>query len=151
MFSRLLIPFPPDSPDVSVASYGVQLAEQFNAELVVLSVLDRPQQRDQIRSDQEEQARQASDPLLELAADRGIATERIITTGEADETIITTVKDHNIDLVVMGTRARTGVDRVLLGSVAESVVRESPVPVLTVTPDAVTALELPSGQDPGPP
>jgi nucleotide-binding universal stress UspA family protein len=36
------------------------------------------------------------------------------------------------DLVVMGTHGRTGLDRVIVGSVAERVVRRSPVPVLTV-------------------
>ncbi len=44
----------------------------------------------------------------------------------------------------MGTRARTGVDRVLLGSVAESVVREATVPVLTVTPSAATTVDIPA-------
>jgi len=42
------------------------------------------------------------------------------------------------DLVVMGTHGRSGVDRLLLGSVAERVVRSSPVPVLTVRVDAGT-------------
>jgi nucleotide-binding universal stress UspA family protein len=42
------------------------------------------------------------------------------------------IKDHNIDLVVAGTHCRTGVDRLLLGSVAEEVFRRSSVPVLTV-------------------
>lgn len=50
----------------------------------------------------------------------------------AAEVILSYVDDHDVDLVALGTRGRTGVDRYLLGSVAESVIRRSPVPVLSV-------------------
>ncbi|MFN3285622.1 MAG: universal stress protein, partial [bacterium] len=46
--------------------------------------------------------------------------------------IVEAAADVGADLVVMGTHGRTGVDRILFGSVAEHVVRTSPVPVLTV-------------------
>jgi nucleotide-binding universal stress UspA family protein len=46
------------------------------------------------------------------------------------------VQDHEIDLIVLGTRGRTGMRKLLLGSVAEEVVRRSPVPVLTIGPAA---------------
>ena len=46
------------------------------------------------------------------------------------------IKDHEIDLMVLGTRGRTGVRKLLLGSVAEEVVRRAPVPVLTIGPAA---------------
>lgn len=144
MYERLLIPYSPDAPDLQVATYGIELAQHFDAEILVLSVIDRPQQRDQIRADSTEDARAATDPILELAQDRNVRGERIIEDGQAEEVIIDTAHDHDIDLVVMGTQARTGVDRVILGSVAEAVVRQSPVPVLTVTPDASAKLEQPS-------
>jgi nucleotide-binding universal stress UspA family protein len=46
------------------------------------------------------------------------------------------IKDHEIDLIVLGTRGRTGMRKLLLGSVAEEVVRRAPVPVLTIGPAA---------------
>lgn len=144
MFNQILIPFPPDAPDTSVASYGVKLADQFDADLLIVSVLDRPQQRDQLRADQEETARAATDPILEQARDRGIFCERIIVEGQAEEEIVALVDETDVDLIVMGTHGRSGVDRMILGSVAESVVRNSPVPVLTVTPEASSTLRLPS-------
>ncbi len=52
--------------------------------------------------------------------------------GLSRQRIVEAVKDVGADLVVMGTHGRTGVDRILFGSVAEHVVRTSPVPVLTV-------------------
>lgn len=144
MFERILVPFPPDSPDVSVASYAVELAEQFGPEILILTVLDRPQQRDQIRADQEDEARQATDPVVELAEERGVDVERVIRSGQPEEQILGVSEEDPVDLIVMGTQARTGVDRLLLGSVAESVVREATVPVLTVTPSAATTLDIPA-------
>ena len=52
------------------------------------------------------------------------------------EEILKTIESERIDAVVMGTHARHGINRLLLGSVAEKVVRSSPVPVLTVPPGA---------------
>ena len=56
-----------------------------------------------------------------------------IVTGEAWEMLLSTARDIGADLIVLGTHGRRGVSRVLLGSVAEKVVRLSPVPVLTVS------------------
>ena len=50
------------------------------------------------------------------------------------ETIVVSAGSGRFDLIVMGTHGRRGVKRALLGSVAERVVRSSPVPVLTVPP-----------------
>jgi len=48
--------------------------------------------------------------------------------------IITYVKEHDIDMIVMGTHGRSGLPHVLIGSVAERVVRKAPCPVLTIRP-----------------
>lgn len=55
-----------------------------------------------------------------------------IKTGQPTRTIISYVKESNTDHVVMGSRGLTGIKRILLGSVAENVVRRSPVPVTVV-------------------
>lgn len=55
-----------------------------------------------------------------------------IVEGNPHEEILEYVSEHGIDMVIMGTHGRTGLDRVVMGSVAERVVRRSPVPVLTV-------------------
>ena len=54
--------------------------------------------------------------------------------GDPVEEIIGFAKDNEIDLIVMGTHGRKGLDRVILGSVAENVTRSSHVPVMTVNP-----------------
>jgi nucleotide-binding universal stress UspA family protein len=52
--------------------------------------------------------------------------------GSTADGIITCAKEFNADIIVIGTHSRTGLDRLLMGSVSEHVVRHSPVPVLVV-------------------
>jgi len=54
--------------------------------------------------------------------------------GDAAEEIITHVKAGNIGLVIIGTHARKGFDRIVFGSVADTVIKMSPVPVLSINP-----------------
>jgi nucleotide-binding universal stress UspA family protein len=73
---------------------------------------------------------------LAKAKARQANIESMLVTGETWRRILDVVKDRGVDLVVMGTHGRRGVSRVLLGSVAEKVVRLSPVPVVTVPAEA---------------
>ncbi len=66
----------------------------------------------------------------------GVPHENFAASGNAAVEILNLAAAQHIDLIVMGTHARTGVKHFLLGSVAERVVRESPVPVLTIHPTA---------------
>lgn len=59
----------------------------------------------------------------------GMAVERHIELGQPAQTIVDVIEREDIDHVVMGSHGRRGVARLLLGSVAETVVRRSPVPV----------------------
>jgi nucleotide-binding universal stress UspA family protein len=58
--------------------------------------------------------------------------ERTVITGVPHEEIINLAKKHKVDLIVMGTHGRKGVDRILFGSTAAQIVRFAPCPVLTV-------------------
>ncbi len=64
----------------------------------------------------------------------GVEVDYKIVVGYAAEEIIALAEEENIDLIVMGTHGRSGIDRMLFGSVAEKVVKGAPVPVLTVRP-----------------
>ena len=68
----------------------------------------------------------------ELAADRGVPVETRLLDGSPSRRIVEYAESEDCDLVVMGTHGRGGIDRLLLGSVAEGVVRACSVPVLTV-------------------
>jgi len=62
----------------------------------------------------------------------GVAYEHRLLRGDAAEQIIQLAKDENAALIVMGTHGRTGLMRLLMGSVAEEVVRQATCPVLTI-------------------
>ncbi len=68
----------------------------------------------------------------ETAVEAGADVETVIETGRPAQTIVSYTEEHDIDHIVIGSHGRTGASRILLGSVAESVTRRSPVPVTIV-------------------
>jgi nucleotide-binding universal stress UspA family protein len=86
----------------------------------------------------ERQAREATTRVLARAKERYGDVAACVVTGDPRDVIVETVARLHADLIVMGTHGRHGLSRALLGSVAERIVRTSPVPVLTV-PRARTA------------
>jgi len=81
-----------------------------------------------------------ADDLLPGAPPEGVGVVREIRTGDAVASgILAYVEEAAIDLVVMGTHGRSGIGRLLMGSVAEEVVRTAPCPVLTVPQRAAAA------------
>lgn len=83
-----------------------------------------------------EAAKEEAEELLGGAADRceaaGVEAEIDTGVGKADRAIAEYADEHGVDHIVIGSHGRAGVSRILLGSVAESVVRRSPVPVTVV-------------------
>jgi nucleotide-binding universal stress UspA family protein len=69
----------------------------------------------------------------------GIKTEVLIEEGDIQSGLEKAIQKHNTDLVILGTRGRTGLAKMLLGSVAEEIFRTVPCPVLTVGPHAGAA------------
>lgn len=61
-------------------------------------------------------------------------TKTAVVAGDASEEIIKYIENRHIDLVIMGTHGRKGLDKVVFGSVAERVVKTAPVPVMVVNP-----------------
>lgn len=74
----------------------------------------------------------ALDDLREATADRGLTLTTAIRRGLPEEEILAYVDENEIDLLVMGTHGRRGIERYILGSTTERVLRKSPVPVLAV-------------------
>jgi len=68
----------------------------------------------------------------DVGAGRGVAVETCLLSGSPSQEIVRYAEAEDCDLIVMGTHGRGGIDRLLLGSVAERVVRSSTIPVLTV-------------------
>jgi nucleotide-binding universal stress UspA family protein len=65
-------------------------------------------------------------------APEGIETRYLLAAGDSAGEIQRVAREHSCDLIVMGTHGRTGLRRLLMGSIAEKVVRQAPCPVLVV-------------------
>lgn len=87
---------------------------------------------DELMERQRERTEELFEEAEELAAAHGtrITTETAV--GRPDRAIVDYVEGHDVEHVVVGSHGRRGVSRVLLGSVAETVVRRAPVPVTVV-------------------
>lgn len=64
----------------------------------------------------------------------GVRSEAKVLTGYASEEILAVAKSTEADLIIMGTHGHKGIDRIIFGSVAEQIVKSSPIPVLTIRP-----------------
>jgi nucleotide-binding universal stress UspA family protein len=80
----------------------------------------------------QERAEALCEEYREQAAAQDLDVETLLTAGKPAKRILQTVEDHDIDLIVMGSHGRSGVGRVVFGSVAEAVTRRSSVPVTIV-------------------
>jgi nucleotide-binding universal stress UspA family protein len=70
--------------------------------------------------------------VKELGEASGVEVREVLLEGHPSNEIINFAENNNVDLIVMGTLGKTGLDRFLMGSVAEKVIRGSKVPVLVV-------------------
>ena len=85
-------------------------------------------------------AQRVVDHAVSVARAEDIAAEGRIAEGSPSRALIAVAKRENADLIVTGSHGRRGVRRVFVGSVAETIVRTSPIPVLVVrTPARVPA------------
>jgi universal stress protein A len=142
--ARILVPidFSPTS-DVALR-YGRDLAKTFGATLHVLHAVGDavtlgavpPAYGPELGSvvvELEADARRRVSELVEPdRADGLTVTDSVVSAMSPSNAIVTYAKEHDIDLIVMGTHGRGAVAHFLLGSVTESVVRSAPCPVLTV-------------------
>ncbi|MFB6079606.1 MAG: universal stress protein [Haloferacaceae archaeon] len=140
MYDRLL--FPTDGSDgASVAfDHVLAIAARHDATVYVLNVADTT--RDsvlRIRGDVvdalEREGHRIVQDVTERAAQRGVTTVTDVLQGDPSRTIVDYANARDVDLVVMPTHGRRGLERFLLGSTTERVVRRSDVPVLTLRPD----------------
>lgn len=137
-FESVLVPTD-GSPGARAGSdHGLRLADALDATLHVLGVAETASLGPDVRSVLSDEALEAAasdavDDVIARAEKRGIAdTVRHVPHGDPADEIRTLIDDTDIDVVTMGTTGRRGVDRILLGSVAERTVRSAPVPVITV-------------------
>lgn len=145
MFDRILLPTDGSDEVRPAVEMALDLARTHDATLHVLFIVDQPSSvsgtgegfsgLDNLLESLEEEGRQVTEEIAEQADDRGVETVLAVRRGNPHDDILSYAEEHAVGLIVIGTHGRTGVKRALLGSVAESVVRHSEIPVLTVHRD----------------
>ena len=134
MFERILIPIDFSPHSEAALAYGRELAQRCNSALHLMHITENPFLRAAVsdrRSSEQAAAHWLDDRLTEADRRRG-SVAIVEQSDEPAAEILRYAKSANIDLIVMGTHGRTGLARLVLGSVAEAVVRAAPCPVLTV-------------------
>jgi nucleotide-binding universal stress UspA family protein len=137
-FEGVLLPTDGSPSAGRAVAHGLDLAAAMDATVHAVSVVEDDVLGPDVRStvsaaETEGVAREALDDVVAAAEERGIDdVETHVERGAADESILDAVEAYGVDGIVMGTTGRSGVDRILLGSVAEKTVRSAPVPVITV-------------------
>ena len=136
-FEHILVPTDFSETSQRALEYAKTIARQSNSELLLVHVnppinLVTPPETAWI-DESEVQARQGEQMEESGAALRaeGFRARAISLTGPLYNELLSAIKQYKVDLIVMGTHGRTGLGRLLMGSVAESVLRQAPCPVLT--------------------
>ena len=143
MYERILVPTDGSETAERAAREAIEIAEVHGATVHAVHVADTnavmwATSDDEVSIDPEplldglrEQGREHTDAVAALGEERGVEVVTAVREGSPARGIVAYAEDNDVDLIVMGTRGRQGLDRVF-GSTAERVVRRAPVPVLTL-------------------
>jgi nucleotide-binding universal stress UspA family protein len=135
MYERILVPTDGSDGSAHVALQAIDLAKQYGATVHSLYVVsDDVLSRLDITNHGaiEEEGRRAVERVESMARTHGVDTVTELREGDPADTILGYADDIGADLIVAGTHGRSGVERRLIGSVAERLVRYATCPVMTV-------------------
>ncbi len=140
MFERILFPTDGSEAASTVFDHVLDVAEAHDATLHVLTVADTAHDsvtriEGRVIDVLEREGERVVDEAAERAGSRRVSVVTDVLQGGVPETITAYAAERDTDLVAMSTQGRTGLDRLLLGSTAERVLRQTTVPVLTLRPD----------------
>lgn len=121
-------------------SYGIKLAKFSGATVYAVYVVNTPSTisdswtagKETMHEVMRDDGRNILSRVKKFAEDSKVPVKEILLEGYPSSEIINFAEKNNIDLIIMGTLGKTGIEKFLLGSVAEKVVRSSKVPVMVV-------------------
>lgn len=139
MYDPILVPTD-GSEQRPVVEHALNLAELCDATVHALYVIDEKalnyqpsaEGREETRRARREEGETATGRIAERGDRRGVEVVAAVEEGSPTEVIGEYADEHGAEMIVMGTQGRSGVDRYVVGSVTEEVVRASDVPVVTV-------------------
>jgi len=145
-FRRIMIPVDYSENSKVALTYAAEFAATFGASLDIVHVWDRPTYlTDAVMVQRQGEAHKPIGELIrenaqndmteflsQIVLPSGLPTSSRLISGEPAAALLAELKKGEHDLVILSTHGRTGFAHLLLGSIAEKLVRMSPVPVLTV-------------------
>lgn len=139
---KILVPIDFSDYSKGALKYAVNFSKSFNAEMTLIYVVEPviyPPDFSMgqiaipsVNTEWDERAKHELDKLAREEIPSGVTVKTLIKTGKPFIEIIETAGELNIDLIIIATHGRTGVEHILFGSTAEKVVRKAPCPVLTL-------------------
>jgi len=138
MYDDILVPTDGSPAATDAIDHAVDIAKTYGATIHALYVVDASafssiEAGSELVIDAlEEEGQRAVREVTDGATEAGVDADTHVVSGTAYRRILDYTDSEDIDLVVMGTHGRSGVERFLLGSVTERVVRTADVPVLTI-------------------
>jgi nucleotide-binding universal stress UspA family protein len=138
----ILVPIDMSAYSLVGVQYAQEIAVLFNAEIIVLLVDDHPS-KSHLAANKEARRASCVKSIQHLLIDHDLVQHSMkieIREGSPASEIIRAADSLGADLIVMSTHGRSGLRQILMGSVAEKVVRMARVPVLTVKPEQVCEL-----------
>jgi nucleotide-binding universal stress UspA family protein len=143
MYKKILVPTDGSDTAKLAIKEAVNLAKALNSKIIGIHVIDvtsyvgvaggvEPIVWETVQGLLNDEGTKALSMIEKSALHEKVESEVILKEGIPSEEIINVSKEKEVDLIVMGTAGRTGLDRFLLGSVAEKVIRTSSCPVMIV-------------------
>jgi nucleotide-binding universal stress UspA family protein len=140
MYEDILVPTDGSEGTDKAAEHALDIAEKYDATAHVVyvvntsaySTLPADSNWESITAALEDEGKEATGEIVERMHDADVDAVPSVEEGIPHKTILEYADNNDIDLIVMGTHGKSGLDRLLLGSVTEKVVRASETPVLTV-------------------
>ncbi len=142
MFSNILVPFDLSNQSIRAFKTALDIAKKYNSKITVLTCLEGDAWHHKFydsRADNELIKKQKQVTLSHIAKLESIAKKsnislksQILKSTSVVKDIITFSKSRKFDLIVMGSHGRTGVDKLILGSIANGITQKASCPVLIV-------------------
>jgi nucleotide-binding universal stress UspA family protein len=129
---------PTDFSELSVKGvrYACELAKEIGAELVVMNIVPLDESNFASKREIDQHKLELDEFLLARDLNPNLNIRKLVEPGVPSGAIISFAERENCDLIVMSSHGRSGLSRVLVGSVTEQILRKSPCPVLVVPLDS---------------
>ncbi len=151
-FKKILFPVDMSASSLKIVPYVKMIAELFESDIHLLYIARSMEHLSVVQielhtlysfqSEVVEKAKTSLEKYKEKHFGNRTNIKSTVRRGYPSEEILEYVSKEKIDLIIMGTHGRKGLDKVIFGSVAEQVVKTSPVPVLVVNPHKVHTVEI---------